>query len=618
MQKTKIVELECLNGLFKFIALSVVDEGITHRERQLQQQANDLKLLQTRPNSEFISAYGFDQGVEAVEEKKVKEAERPKSEIFLSKDIEAKLQSGHTGTMRDRKNRLEKLDLQPVAVEVPKVPDDALKKGERRAPEGEENEKMGQDGLSSPLRNFTRGDHHESQFSGPNHMKHGSSVENLSDSDENSIISSEAKCPSVIRRHPRKNGNLRSVGSTRNSGMPRKAKSCDDDHLKSVVNPNYDRMEGSFNEMPLSRNEISVSRRSLKSESVSPNKSDYNMSSFQMTPKSIHKESPRKSTSLLDEIVARRQSLRRRKSSTSSEEEEDEDEERSNVGRGEDNKAETSICKRDTRENVKKDPANYSRQRSKSHSSFDSILSSYYDDDVFVDQGKIRRSQENLGKGRYGGDGYNHHGEYQPNQKSSGKIDKRTNAGHSNEFISDARPERSYRRSGDWSGEKSVGKLDMRSNEKSSRPSNQKSDGWSSERADRQLYRRSGDWEDLKSHVPDSRRDRKSERRSNRRPDRVSDARSDRTSNRSYHDDSDFDDKWEIDIDAFSTPVKTRRSKSRNDERDDDYDELVNNLTRGRARTSYDDEIYKNDRANLKHVRSKSRGGLYKDSIFNE
>jgi len=72
---------------------------------------------------------------------------------------------------------------------------------------------------------------------------------------------------------------------------------------------------------------------------------------------------------------------------------------------------------------------------------------------------------------------------------------------------------------------------------------------------------------------------------------------------------SDFDGKWDIDVDSFTEePVRTSKMKSKNDGNDVEYNELVKNLTRGRAIYVYDDERDREDHRETK--RSKSHRGL--------
>ena len=620
--------LEFLKGLFTFIALSVVDDDITPKDRQLQQQTNDLRKLQTRPRSEFISAYGYEQVEKAVEEEEVKETKRPKSELLLPKDIESKLQSGHTGTMRDRKNRLEKLDLQPVAVEVPKVPDDVLAVRERRAPEGEEGKRIEKDGVYSPLKNVPLGSHDETRFSGSDYAIVTSSVAYSSDSDRKSSASSIEKCPPVIRRHPRRNTNAQIPGRRRSTGgVPGQTETPHTvSQSKSFVNQSFDDQQDPIVELPLSR---SASRRSLRSENVL---SDNVMSSFCATPKSAHrnleqkgddKGPSRRSPNLLDEIKTRRQSLRRCKRpslSSSSSSSLEEDEARAHYSHNVSIESGKSISKREPRENVSKAAAKDTKQRSKSHGSLDSVLSNRCNEyeDVFIEQEKVDvwRSQESLNNQRCRKGGYDDHGGNRESRMSGGKSEQRTNLRRSTEEMSDTRSERkSYRRSGQWSGEKSGeksgGKLGMESCNKSGRRPNQKSDGWSSERRDRKSHRRPDDTQGRQSQVSGYSPGRKSGTRSDKRFNGSSDVKSDRVSYRSNREDSDYDEKWDIDIDDVREPVRRMRVKSRDDEHDVEYGELVRNLTRGRARTSYDHEIDRKHFANETRERSRSRRGLY-------
>ena len=176
----------------------------------------------------FLSAYGEETGEEATEDIEKVRSSSDVSDVSLPKDIEKRLRSG-TVTMRDRKNKLEKLDLKPLAFEVPKVPA-SPKKVERRAPDGEEEISI-QDGLSSPLKKFSRKSHNESRLSGhvDTETKRHSSFGYVSKSNEKSSqidSDSELQYPTVIRRKPRQS-----------------RESVDDDSF--VMNPSYDAWEDS-------------------------------------------------------------------------------------------------------------------------------------------------------------------------------------------------------------------------------------------------------------------------------------------------------------------------------------------------------------------------------------
>ena len=571
-------------AIFTFIALSVVDvpktkkaERKTTKDQQLQQQTNDLKLLQTKPQSQFLSAYVDEKDYES-EKEKLKE--RPRSEIFLSKDIEAKLKSGHAGTMRDRKNRLEVLDLQPVAVDVPKVPGDSARNGERRAPEGEEGK--GREDSSSPLKRFAS--RSDTRYSELDCGKGESSVEYFSDSDG---MPSDVTCPPVIRRHPRKIGNRRDANGFAGAGSPRDNEVFGGDtvayngsHRKSFDNPMYDMKRGSFIEMPLSKSNRSASRRSLRDEGVSSQDVDQQLSSFR-TPKlsrrniqgteSDGKGPPDNSTNLLDEIVAKRRSLRRSRSKTSIEE----DDEITHVNHPVDIKALESKIKRGSKENICKDSANGSRRRPMSHGSMESFLShscdSDDDDNVFFSQSKALgdRSPAKIKNGQHREHySYDNYHKNAVGQRSGRASKDRGNVRGSNESISDARLERKpYYRTGKLLDKKSFNESDAQLG-----GNNRKSDG--------RPHRRRNDWPD--------------------------------TAEATYYtqeEESDFDGKWDIDVDSFTEePVRTSKMKSKNDGNDVEYNELVKNLTRGRAIYVYDDERDREDQRETK--RSKSHRGL--------
>ena len=572
-------------AIFTFIALSVVDErkttkaeSKTAKDRQLQQQTNDLKLLQTRPQSQFLSAYVNEKDDEAHQEKL---KERPKSEIFLSKDIEAKLKSGHGGTMRDRKNRLEILDLQPVAVDVPKVPGDSARNGERRAPEGEEGKSLG----DSPLKRFAS--QSETRYSELDCGKGESSVEYFSDSDGKSSMPSDVMCPPVIRRHPRKIGNRRDATGFAGTGSPRGTEALggdavvyNDSHRKFFNNPMYDMKRGSFVEMPLSRSDRSASRRSLRDEGVSDQGADQHLSSFR-TPKLSRrnmqdagcdgKGSPDNSTNLLDEIAAKRRSLRRSRSKTSVEEDDD----GTRIDHPVDKKALGNEIKRGSKENICRDSASSSKRRSMSYSSMESFLSNSCDDDgddnVFFGQSKAVDDgfQDRIKKGRHREqDSYDYYYRNVEGQRSGRASRDRGNVKRSNENISNARTERrSYHRTGKLLDGKSFIESEARSD-----VGNRMSDG--------RPYRKRNDWPDTTT-----------------------------ATYYSQHEESDFDRKWDIDVDSFTEePLRTTKMESKNDGNDVEYSELVKNLTRGRAMHVYDDERGRGDHRERK--RSKSHRGL--------
>ena len=701
----------------RFVALSIVGSHITTKDQQLQQQANDLRLLQTRPHSEFISAYGYEEGEEAAEGPEKKQVERPKSDLFLSKDIEMKLESGHTGTMRDRKNRLEKLDLQPMAFEVPRVPDDATKKGERKAPEGEEGKRNVQDGLSSPLKKFPRGSHDETRFLESDDLKQKSSDDYSSDSGEESGDTPEEKYPTVIRRHPRTSGNPQNSEIRLNDNRRLSGEQGNRNTLTSFVNPNYHH-EQEIEDIVL-RNERSASMKSTKSQNTSTFKEDHNISSSSMTPRSPHKyenqaetdvkqmESPRKNTSLLEEIIASKQNLHKSKSPQSYKKES-----RKGLGYNTGYKSETDLWEKGREERGPRESINSAKGMKGRSKSNTSLMMSDYDDDVFIKQKEatdrglrgnlnrqakersvsMRRSPQDRYKGRDDYDDYERfdarsveRGSKTPDLKLNAKSSYRRSR-EIFEEMSDARPDRkSSGRSDEWSDERSdaqreirssrkhdrrsgrmsAGLSDERSNVKSNRRSDRRTDwksdeksdarydrrsgrkseprsdvrsdrrpglksegqsdvranrksGWKSEgqsdvRSSRHSDRRSDEWSDTRSAgTSDLRLNSRSGERTDMKSDRWSDGRSDRASYRSRREESDESNEWEVDIDDYSdAPVRNGRIRSRNDEDDTEYRKLVKNLTRGRARTSYDDEIMRRDDEKTRRTRSKSQRGLY-------
>ena len=557
--RPKIIDSYIGEGCFlRVIALSIVDSHLTVKEQRLKQQAIDLKSLQSRPHSEFISAYGYEEGKEALTVSMKKDSERPNSELFLPKEIEEKLQSGHTGTMKDRKNRLEKLDLQPMAFEVPKVPDDVTKKGERRAPEGEEEKRNSRGGMGLVGKKSNKGSYDDSQCSESEDCKNPSSVEYLSESGEEWNETAEANYPTVIRRHPRP-ANARTQDSRLSEPYfpiePPSNETLEDEiQFKSFVN--------SGNEMASSK----VERGSKElNGSLSPKKLELS-TLHHVTPKpmsknerktedsNVNKQLPRTNDSFLDEIIARKRSLHRPPSSNG------EDYKMAREYRSENDVSDVSNREKDSREMRDKYNAQLVKSRSRSSTSLKKF-SSDFDDDVFVNQRELsrigKRSLESLSghdeqnvrhsDGTLYGRRYNENG-YAETQLSDARPDRRPDHRSSANGGDEKFSRTSLRESREWSGKRSDERLDRMSDRRFLDRSGCKSDVWSDGRSNGISDEKSGNRSDIKSGG---------------RPGRRSDERLDRMSDRRFLDRSGY--KSDVWSDGRSNRISDEKSGNRSD-----------------------------------------------------
>ena len=591
------------------------------RERQLQQQSRDLKQQQAkqeRPLSAFLSAYGGDDAEEAKEEitkeELEKEAEkRTRSDTLPMKDLEKMIKRGGTGTMRDRKNRLEKLDLQPVAFEVPTAPNDAPRKGEgeRKAPEGQENKDRGR---SSTMKQFERRSHDDSGLS-----VYSESEKKKSTSDEYSTSSDE----SIDRNNSRE---LHTQSLTRNArysntnidGNPSREieSSCIQENrksptkeekprkpLSSFTNPNYeewDRHDGRVEKRhiaPVSRDVDFVSR---KPEKERPNRASRSFDDERRDVKGSRERihSPQYgNTSLQDEIMSKRASLKKSHS--------------------------PKLYERDSRE-------------LQGYKSENDISDRHYGEfrDEKGSRGRAPSLQEEILSRRaslkkshspidYERDYREIHG-----YKSANDISDR----HSRERDHTCRERRSVegetnvprnlkRYSQNLSSlkqnrnrlenEEEVFSSDF-SPDRKSRSSDQNTDGLRKRSPRSKSHDRRSDLPNHSRSGNNRSHDRVSDHSNHRSPrsksrDRDSDhpnhSRSDDSQRHSYS-----GNEWDLDVDYYSERVPPV-IHNRNDDYDDEYRRLVKDLTRGRSHTSYEDGGRVGDNRGNKR-RSKSQRGL--------
>ena len=588
----------------RFIALSVVGSGMSTRERQLQQQSRDLKQQQAkqeRPLSAFLSAYGGDDAEEAKEETTKEELEkeaekRTRSDTLPMKDLENMIKRGGTGTMRDRKNRLEKLDLKPVAFEVPTAPNDAPRKGEgeRKAPEGQENKDRRR---SSTMKQFKRGSHDDSGFS-----VYSESEKKKSTSDEYSTSSDESIDGNNSREIFQQSltGNSRYSRTNIDRNLPRETESSRKQEnrksptkeekprrpLSSFTNPNYeewDRHDGPAEKRhiaPVCRDADFVSR---KSEKERPNRASRSFDDERRDAKGIREgiHSPEYgNTSLQDEIMSKRASLKKSHSSKSFERD-------SREFKG--YKSENDISERNYGE-----IGNEKGSRERVPSLHEEILSrraslkkSHSPIDYERDYREIHgyKSENDISD--------RHSREKEHTRRERRSVEGETNAPRNLKRCSQNASSLKQNRNR-LESEEEVFSSDFSPDHKS-RSSDQNTDG---------LRKRSPR---SKSHDRGSDHPGHSKNRNRRSHDRVSDhsnhSRSDNSQRHSYS-----GNEWDLDVDDYSERVPPV-IRNRNDDYDDEYRRLVKDLTRGRSRTSYEDGGRVGDNRGNKR-RSKSQRGL--------